>query len=495
MIFDVSQNVYAYVVPAMNWFIISLVFHVLRLNLCVALSQACTDDQYLSASGVCVDCTICDELENKVVLRPCGVHGDAICESVSDGSKINDVTNHLTVNNEGEFLEESKTTADTDAADYYDEDAEDYDSDNSTDTLSMKTSNSSVKKTNQETFTPEPSLEMSKNTKKPIKYPYFPDIFFYENKSVVDLDTLIERTKKLEKLKSKKDSIQVGDHALKIGDTKFKIGDEKSYDGRWLQLSHPHLADKGIYVDLAENASINKKGSTSFNSREKQSDQEYFNEMTKLLNKTSSILAQKDTTVLNQTTQTNAKDEDYDNNNVLKNLDDVGDDDDDDDEDDDDSEEDEDEDEDDDEDDDDDEDSLADNNANPTNDSNSNDGGERKDFDADYDYDVSENDFYQDSTFKQFNNDIIAEPFVSTANWQILILVAAMSACLLFFIVVSAYICIFMRKRDCKTAFVSDVDDISVRVNLMQSAGFEVDDPMNIKNYIKHLRKTCEIKR
>lgn len=438
-------------------------FHVLRLNLCVALSPACPDRQYLNASGVCVDCTICKESDKKLVLRPCSARGDTICGSVSEknrdlpGAKIKDATNqYLTVNDGAELSKEPKSTADIDAAYYYyDDDTDDYDYDNNGESISAsKISNSSVKsaKKSKKTSTAGSSSESSKKSKlpKPPLYNFFNTDLLNENISVVDPDTLMQRTKKLKKMKFKESSIKIDDHTLKIGDTKFKIGDGKNDDGRWLQLSHPHIVDKKIYVDLGGKP-LNKKGSTFFSSGEKKSDQEYFNEMAKLLNETSSVLNGKHP-IVNQTT----KDDDYDNNNMLKNLDDVGDDDDDDDEDEEDEDSEEDEDEDEDDDDEDDDEPLIYNNFIPGNNSDRTDSGERTDIDMDDDYDLSESDFYQDRTFKQSTNtDIIAEPFVSTANWQILILVAAMSACLLFFIVVSAYICIFMRKREFKTTFVA----------------------------------------
>jgi hypothetical protein len=43
-------------------------------------------------------------------------------------------------------------------------------------------------------------------------------------------------------------------------------------------------------------------------------------------------------------------------------------------------------------------------------------------------------------------NEVNVEPFIDTSNWQLLILVSAVSACLLFFVVVNAYLCIYMKK-------------------------------------------------
>ncbi|XP_065226374.1 protein PFC0760c-like [Planococcus citri] len=502
----------------MNWYtVIFLVFHVLRLNLCVAaLSPVCPERQFLNASGVCVDCTVCKQTDKNIVLRQCTSFEDTICGSISDlnidlpGIKVkskykNDISNqYLTIQTEAELSKdniteilrklsnpvESINEASMDASNYYyydDDDADDDDEypdeDNNTSTAAINSTSSNLPTEKK----PSKKDSSSSASPKPIQTLY-PDLLNNDEVTVVDPDTLM---KKLKKFKLKESTVKMNDHLLKIGDTKFKIGEEeKSKDGRWLQLSHPHIVNHTVYFDLAAEPAINKKGSTFFSSGEKLTDEEYAKEMSKLLNSTSVVLDEKHSNVQNHSIETNTQ-EDYPE---LRNLDDIDgaeNDDDDDDEDDDENGEDEDDEDEDAEDDSDDEDDDEPLNYNDILSNNNSASVEKQDFEMDDDYDLQESDYAE----RPFNmdipsNDIIAEPFVeSSVNWQILILVAAMSACLLFFIVISAYVCIYMRKRQhSKTTFIADVEDLSVRVNLMQHAAFEPDESSNIRNYITQLR-------
>ncbi|XP_065221095.1 ESF1 homolog [Planococcus citri] len=494
----------------MNWYTVILVFHVLRLNLCVAaLSPVCPERQFLNASGACVDCTVCKQTDKNIVLRQCTSFEDTICGSISDlnidlpGIKVkskykNDISNqYLTIQTEAELSKdniteilkklsspvESMNEASMDASNYYyyDDDDDEYpDEDNNTSTAAINSTSNlpTEKKPNSK---PSKKDASSSAPSKPIQTLY-PDLLNNDEVTVVDPDTLMKKPKKF---KLKESTVKMNDHLLKIGDTKFKIGEEeKSNDGRWLQLSHPHIVNRTVYFDLAAEPAINKKGSTFFSSGEKLTDEEYAKEMSKLLNSTSVVLDEKDSNVQNHSIETNTQ-EDYPE---LRNLDDIdgaeNDDDDDENE-----EDEEDEDAEDDSDDEDDDEPL---NYNDILSNNNSASVEKQDFDMDDDYDLQESDYAE----RPFNmdipsNDIIAEPFVeSSVNWQILILVAAMSACLLFFIVISAYVCIYMRKRQhSKTTFIADVEDLSVRVNLMQHAAFEPDESSNIRNYITQLRR------
>lgn len=442
-------------------------FHVLRLNLCVASNQVCLDGQYLNASGICVNCTVCKQPDKNVVIRPCSTHADALCGSVSDINidlpglskiKPKNKNNYASTfpakfvqlkSEAGQFLKApvakvafaDKPIQNTDDDDDYEDDY-DYDDIKTNDTKPTPKPPKKLGKMPSDFITKDsifdPAFESNKpgkqlkkdlniNTLNPInsnaksiKYSVFPNL---ANSS--------EDDKKKPKNKKKKS----GDlDRLKIGDTKFVIVDEKPDDrGRWIPLSHPHVVDQKIYVDFPNDTPKNKKASTFFSSSEKTDN--YANEMTKLLNETTSVFDDK---IFNQT---NSDDQDYDG--ITKNLDD-----DDDDEDDSDDDEDDDDDKDDDEDDDDDYNfiynDVVNRNASQKSDM------EKIDPEIDDEYDLLESDNVEDKKWYQTTNDggdIFVEPFNDSASWQILILVSAMSACLLFFVVVSTYVCIYMRKR------------------------------------------------
>lgn len=276
---------------------------------------------------------------------------------------------------------------------------------------------------------------------------------------------VVDVTKNSVSLKAKSKSKDASEHSIAIDNTKFVInGNEVDpatiRDSQRLHLLYPHVENHQIYVEVEPESGLQgDKDSALKMKKNKKSDQMQFylgdaSKVPRNETRVSAVAGSNETDLIgDEYDELDSKNDgdDSDENDVDEDDDDDDEDDDDEDEDDDDDDEDEDEDEDTDEE----EDYSL--NGVKTNSKYPRFGFENiarkseevEKFDEDEEYDVNEdispkNVIY--ATMESRESDVNMEPFSSSGNWQLLILVSAISACLLFFIVVNAYVCIYMKK-------------------------------------------------